>query len=281
MARQIFIQQPNRRFVRTLVCTEHTFRLIHFDRSGAVTSPAYCINKHAALFVRLILGLTSHDEKDIGLDTNVRWEINEDGKKGKGTITVGNVVYEMVAEEGPFLRYAICGRGTTGWTVIDPKTKRRVIIKKYWRAEDRKSEADFLRVANDAGVKGVCRMYNAVEGETTRDLRVVDIMPQPPRSDVVHRQETTLVLEAYGGAIDTFTSPTQMLGGLRDAIEGKSSLLFSTTPFSAYHCSQPMATCSLPASCIATSRTTMSSPRLMPSRTSPEACSLTSIWRLC
>ncbi|KAJ2929414.1 hypothetical protein H1R20_g7688, partial [Candolleomyces eurysporus] len=63
-ARQIFIQQPNRRYVRCLIVTEKQARLFHFDRSGVQYTALFDIHKKdgAELLVLLIIGLCSDDE---------------------------------------------------------------------------------------------------------------------------------------------------------------------------------------------------------------------------
>ncbi|KAJ3523795.1 hypothetical protein NMY22_g11280 [Coprinellus aureogranulatus] len=85
-SRQLFIQQPNRKFVRTAVLTEHNIRVIHFDRSGARYTPWINFHKDPYTLVRIILGLSSVDEDVLGLDTSIQWTISKEGRKVAGTI---------------------------------------------------------------------------------------------------------------------------------------------------------------------------------------------------
>ncbi|KAJ2915010.1 hypothetical protein MD484_g5420, partial [Candolleomyces efflorescens] len=59
-ARQLFMQQPNRR--------------------GAQYTPPLDFDDDPHTFVRIVLGLSSPNEEDIGLDTSIHWRI-EDGRK--------------------------------------------------------------------------------------------------------------------------------------------------------------------------------------------------------
>ncbi|RXW15441.1 hypothetical protein EST38_g10414 [Candolleomyces aberdarensis] len=84
--RQIFIHQPNRRYVRALVLTETNLRLFHFDRSGGLYTPYINIHQDPYTFVRLVIGLNSLDESVLGFDMSIQWKI-KNGRKTDGTLT--------------------------------------------------------------------------------------------------------------------------------------------------------------------------------------------------
>jgi hypothetical protein len=83
---EIFKYQPNRLYVRSILLTEKHARLVHFDRAGIHTTPPINIHQNPATLVRLILGISSTNERLLGLDDSVHWEI-VDGQKGRGTLT--------------------------------------------------------------------------------------------------------------------------------------------------------------------------------------------------
>ncbi|TEB22076.1 hypothetical protein FA13DRAFT_1799188 [Coprinellus micaceus] len=95
--------------------TENHVCLVHYDRSGVYFSPLIDINKEKETFIRLILGVSSPDEKILGLDTSVQWVIDDvTGRKVSGTVKVDEkdpekgtstvVTYDLDMEEPPLIR---------------------------------------------------------------------------------------------------------------------------------------------------------------------------------
>ncbi|RXW20944.1 hypothetical protein EST38_g4926 [Candolleomyces aberdarensis] len=229
-SRQIFIHQPNRKFVRALILTEKRFRLFHFDRSGAECSPYFNVHDEAHLFVRLIMGLSSHDEAVLGFDTTIQWK-HEDGRKYHGTITVehdGEVkVYTLNDPEPIFKRYTIRGRATTCWEATD-EFDNRVVIKDSWRSHDRTPEHEFLseakRLAQERGIElqGVVNMlaYQENLAQTTQ------FRAQPQGGlDAHHRIQSRIVMPAYGSPIHGFRTRLEVLYAFRDVIAGLRNLV--------------------------------------------------------
>ncbi|RXW20938.1 hypothetical protein EST38_g4921 [Candolleomyces aberdarensis] len=231
-ARQIFIQQPNRRFVRALIITEQNFRLFHFDRSGVQFSHPIDIHGKdgAHTFVRLVLGLGSLDEVDVGLDTSLKWEI-ENGRKVGGTLTTrgednSEVKYTLADVEPTVPCYTVRGRGVICWTVIDPLSGQTLFVRDSWRAQDRLSEDFYLEKARV--IAGVAQMllfeYNRGE---TKNFRGFDT--QSPHSSFRGRISGRIVLNSHGKSIKHFKSPKELLCALRDAIEGHKNLSLKET----------------------------------------------------
>ncbi|RXW13914.1 hypothetical protein EST38_g11942 [Candolleomyces aberdarensis] len=219
-ARQIFIQQPNRRFVRLLVLSEEHFRLYHFDRSGVQYTPYTSFHDNPHTFVRLILGLSSPYESDIGLDSTIQWTI-ENGRKVDGTLTTRRsdgteITYPLLKVMPFFFRGNIRGRATICWSVRDPVTGEDLVVKDSWKSEDRVSEHVYLQDA--VGSPGVVQMISCEpDRDETRNLR--GFSGAPPR-EFHNRVETRLVMKAYGKSVTRFTSAMQVLCALRDAIAG-------------------------------------------------------------
>ena len=229
--RQIFFQQPNRHFARSLAISEKECRLAHYDRSGAYVTPLYNIHKEKELFVRLILGLASPNEEVLGLDTSVQWVIDETtGRKVSGTVDVDEwdegrksstkVTYDLDMEERPLLRPTIRGRGTVGWHATHPGTKEAVLIKDAWRSGKRTSEVEHLRMA--LGIPGIVEMlaYQDYCAET-RNYRPTSFEAE----DFENRIKLRVVLKKYGTSLWHFKTRLDLLRALRDAIVGTSSKL--------------------------------------------------------
>jgi len=64
-------------------------------------------------------------------------------------------------------RHSIIGRGTTCWDATIPGDNRKFIVKDYWRALDRESEADMLKDA--VGLSGVDELIGYQEFQVTED----------------------------------------------------------------------------------------------------------------
>jgi hypothetical protein len=220
IVRQIFVHQPNRRFVRVLVLSGHQLRLFHFDRSGAQYTPSLDIHDDPHTFVRLILGLSSPNEADIGLDTSIRWLILN-GRKAGGALMMRGAdnsqsLYPLLRKEPFFCRSSICGRSTTCWSVLDKRTDEELLVKSSWRSEDRTSEHIYLQEA--VGVAGVVQMVSC-EPDRCQTKYFRGFQTNAP-AGFQNRVETRVVVKRYGSPITEFTSPREVLCALRDAIAG-------------------------------------------------------------
>ncbi|KAJ2928389.1 hypothetical protein H1R20_g8696, partial [Candolleomyces eurysporus] len=228
--RQIFIQQPNRRFVRALLLTENSVRLFHFDRSGGMYSPFINIHDHPDIFIRLVVGLNSLDEPTLGLDTSIRWNI-EGGRKVDGTLTVqkadgtSQIAYKLCKVDPVIAYYGIRGRATQCWSVSDPGTGTRFLIKDCWKEETRISEHVYLQEAK--GLPGVVQMvsFEPNRGET-KFLRGGF---GTSHKDFHNRIAIRIILDSYGDSIENFKSAKQLLRALRDAIIGHMELYMKGT----------------------------------------------------
>ncbi|KAJ2920049.1 hypothetical protein MD484_g277, partial [Candolleomyces efflorescens] len=224
-ARQIFTQQPNRRFVRLLTLSSEHFRLFHFDRSGLQHSSPINFHDNPHTFVRIILGLTSPNEQDIGLDSSIQWVI-KNGKKVSGTLSTRGadgqeVVYPLTNVEPFFFRGMIRGRATICWRVRDPVTGEELVVKDSWRDDDRVSEHVYLQEA--LGIPGVVQMVSCEPDRAqTKKLRGLDAVTP---AGFENRIETRVVMKSYGLSVKFFKSALQVVCALRDAIAGDRGIL--------------------------------------------------------
>ncbi|KAJ2914094.1 hypothetical protein MD484_g6314, partial [Candolleomyces efflorescens] len=222
---QLFIHQPNRRFVRVLYLSGHLLRLFHFDASGVQYTPLLDIHTEPYTLVRLVLGMSSPNEADIGLDTSIRWII-KDGRKISGTVTSRGeddleLVYPLVDVDPFFSQSIIRGRCTKCWRVTHPISGEELIVKDSWKCDDWTSEDVFLRMAR--GIPGVVQMVACEPDRSqTQDLRSFKTEAPP---SFQKRVETRVIVKLYGQPINKFTSAKELLYSLRDAIEGHRQLL--------------------------------------------------------
>ncbi|KAJ2919822.1 hypothetical protein MD484_g596, partial [Candolleomyces efflorescens] len=227
-SRQMFIQQPNRRYVRSLVVSQKRAGLIHFDRSGAQYTALVNINENPKDFIRLILGVSSLDERLLGFDTTIQWTTGPDGRKETGTLTTedadGNEVkYNLVTPHPIFTRRSIRGRGTVCWGVRDNEGNE-FLVKDSWRSEARQSEAIFLKKAQ--GLKGVVQMVSCEEDrESTESFRCLMTNAASAAQNFQNRFSMRVVLQCYGPPIIHFTSRKHAISALRDAIAGHRNLV--------------------------------------------------------
>lgn len=208
--------------MRNILLSNQLCRLCHFDRSGAQYTVPFSIHQDVNAFTRIVLGVSSFDERVLGLDTTIQW-VHVDGRKTGGTISVedmngSSTAYTLCRPDPVFRRYEMLGRGTTGWSALSPDGVE-VFIKHSWRDDD--PEHDILKRV--AGVDGVAQMlsYESSE-ETTASLRANGFESWPAPKGFRNRTSTRIVMERYGESITSFKSQGQLLSALRDAIAGMS-----------------------------------------------------------
>lgn len=226
LSRQLLAHQPNRMYVQCLLLSEETCRLVHFDRSGAQVSPRFNIHTQSLEFVRLVVALTSPNEAAIGFDDSIKWKIDPDsGRKVSGTLTyklgpnkADKKIYSLMDVE-PIATHVIRGRATTCWSVEDPKTGERFVVKDSWTSAGRTPEHELLMKANESNLPGICEYVSHQTGRgQTKDFRC-KISVQGPlfRNRVASR----ILMKAYGKPVQHFKTVLQLLSALYDAISGK------------------------------------------------------------
>ncbi|RXW19657.1 hypothetical protein EST38_g6199 [Candolleomyces aberdarensis] len=225
-ARQVFIQQPNRRFVRALIVTESQARLFHFDRSGAQYSPPFNIHGRdgAVIFVRLILGLCIINEHELGLDDSVQWTLDSQGNQTGGTLrAIGPdntiVTYELTSIR-PYIRTTVRGRGTICWSIKD-RDGNEFLVKDYWMSDGRTPEYELLQQTK--GTPGIGEMvsYESARAQTKHYRGNF----KEYEGEFHNRTSIRIVLKAYGKTIDKFTSAKQFLAAFRDVIAAHHALV--------------------------------------------------------
>ncbi|KAF9476023.1 hypothetical protein BDN70DRAFT_882988 [Pholiota conissans] len=220
--RQCFLGQQNRRFVYVLLATELKVYLHVFDRSGVCCSLPFNIHTQAVDFVRMILGVWSPNDSNVGIDTSIYWKHNADGRWNRYINSCdgnGKPHTYLLSRHLPVnQRQGIVGRGTTCWTSLDDG--EALLIKDAWRERWRPAESTFLREAK--GLQGIVQIIEEKQGPCTSILRAA---PPDPSDKFMDRQFSRTILKDYGSAtIDKFNSPVHLLHGFRDAIAGHQRL---------------------------------------------------------
>ncbi|KAJ2915914.1 hypothetical protein MD484_g4502, partial [Candolleomyces efflorescens] len=242
--RQMFIQQPNRRFIRTFTIDRQSIHFFHFDRSGihrGIICGYHHHNIHA--FIRLILGLCSLDEEVLGLDPSFQWKLDDKGRKAQGILSITDhdtmvtKKFELHAVRPMFLKRHIHGPGTVCWLVRDHESNRLLLVKDNWRSQYSSDATvttpEYEQLKKCRKLEGVVQMilYEADHvGWETKDLGVMDYAPPDGkhprfrRPCAQNRILSRVLTELYGQDISHFKSEKQLLCALRDAIGGHRNL---------------------------------------------------------
>ncbi|KAF5341148.1 hypothetical protein D9611_006040 [Ephemerocybe angulata] len=223
--RQIFFEQLNRLFSRSLLLTETHVRLVHSDRSGTYKTTPLNIHDDPCTFVRLILGLSSQHEAILGIDTSVQWTV-KGGRKVAGTISTldglgKRVKYKLDMERSCIVAQTVRGRGTVCWHAKDREGKA-ILVKDSWRTDAQVPEYTFLERAK--GVEGAVQMLAFEDDRVqTKNLRPASF--DLGSEDFYNRTMCRVTMVRYGLPLYQFTSQRQAISALRDAIQGHYNLL--------------------------------------------------------
>ncbi|KAF6765539.1 hypothetical protein DFP72DRAFT_1058122 [Ephemerocybe angulata] len=230
-AKEIFFQQPNRLFLYTLVVTEERVRLIQFDRAGVLYSPLFNYHDDPDTFIRIVVGLSSMDDAELGLDTSVQFQVID--MKALGTIRVLDpktnefTNYKMRSVD-PFLRREeLFGRGTRMWDVEDADGTR-LYVKDAWI--DPNLTPEYIILLKAKGVKGVQQIvdYEDRLGRPYGEIRYFRPRCDPDYFPFVNKCFQRLVTVRYGVGITTRNkTEAEVLGALYDAIKAHERLLDS------------------------------------------------------
>ncbi|KAL7937847.1 serine/threonine-protein kinase Sgk2 [Trichoderma chlorosporum] len=172
--RDVFADQPTRRFVHAFSLCASTMELWVFDRSGLYSSGAFDIHEEPDKFARAFVGYATMDEEMMGLDTFI------ERKKGHRYVAVGDKNGKEAQIELKELlvrrqRAVVC-RGTTCY-----RTRNGRVAKFSWASDKQKPEAEYLELAAARGVKGVARVEAYHQITTITDMRKGLVFPKPHR----------------------------------------------------------------------------------------------------
>ncbi|KAJ7645373.1 hypothetical protein B0H17DRAFT_450013 [Mycena rosella] len=230
-AREVFIQQSNRRFVYVTLMTSQIIRILRFDRAGCYyTQPIY-YHKDSVSFVKFVLLLSSLNEELLGFGTSISWIAGQrvmkmtppelfNHTKQRWEPNTAELIFTL-ADQPMFSRRTIRSRGTVCW--IAKHAGQEYVIKDYWRADGRAHESAFLK--DFVGVKGVGQMFAFNDERDSikagRGFGEQEIMTSDAQSKcVLNRWFMRLVLPQYGDTLEKATSASHLLCAVRDIVRG-------------------------------------------------------------
>ncbi|CAH0054794.1 unnamed protein product [Clonostachys solani] len=166
--RDIFYDQPTRRFVHAFTLCASMMELWVFDRSGAYSSGPFDIHDKPDMFARALVGYATMDNEAMGLDLFIERETDAESKEHRHvTLDDANdnatrirLVQAMVRQK------AVVCRGTTCF-----RTGSNHVAKFSWASDKRKLEVEQLKLAEKRGVKGVARVVAHRQITTIAELR--------------------------------------------------------------------------------------------------------------
>ena len=165
-ARNVFSDQPRRRFVHGFIIFHTKLELHVFDRSGTFCSEPFDIHEEPERFIRVIAGYCMMSDEELGLDTFIERE----GSNDFVTVTdeASGEDRRLHLESWPIARQvAIVGRGTSCYRTVDSKS----VVNFSWVSNRSPTEPDLLRLARQRKVKGVPRLIGHRRTITTGELR--------------------------------------------------------------------------------------------------------------
>ncbi|PHH74487.1 hypothetical protein CDD82_4907 [Ophiocordyceps australis] len=159
--RDVFSHQPTRRYVHAFSICGREMEVWVFDRSGCYSPGAFNIDEEPRRFIQVIAGYTMMSDEEMGLDTFIERDTTE-----SPTILIEQD--EALDKDGkrlrltahPFTRQrAIVCRGTACFLTKPPESENWDYVTKFsWTSDQRKPEADLLRLARERGVRGIAEL---------------------------------------------------------------------------------------------------------------------------
>ncbi|VDB83544.1 Bgt-20078 [Blumeria graminis f. sp. tritici] len=236
--RQIFNQQPVRRFVHGFYVFKKAIEFWLIDRTGAYSSGIISIENSEQALVRAICSYLLMSDEEVGLDTTIhrvdkRYMITIDNEESGQT-------REIEINPKPIIRpEKLTSCGTTCYRSVGEK----FLVKYSWHRVHGKSEIDLLKEALQ--VRGVINLVASEiihkRSDVWEDLSA--FIPESMRtleyekpSEGSEREETDgyraldeyemtrAVLSPYGRPLDSCTSVLQFLIVMRDALMGHRGL---------------------------------------------------------
>ncbi|KAG6263252.1 hypothetical protein E4U48_006844 [Claviceps purpurea] len=226
--REVFAQQPTRRFVHAFTLTGKTMETWVFDRSGPYSGATFNVHEEPEKFVQVLCGYLMMSDEELGLD------IFTEEKDGRLFVTIpvnpcATETIQLELDSKPiFYRRAIVSRATTCFPakpIGAPEFDR--VVKYSWIPSTWTPEPDLLIKANEHRVQGVAKMVG-YEREISRisKLREGLAFSTPHKDQIPYddRDLRVLAVTPLGRPLEEFESILGLLGCLHDAIEAHRSL---------------------------------------------------------
>lgn len=169
-ARDVFANQPTRRYLHAFTICGSKMELWVFDRSGCYSPGPFNIHEHPDRFIRVLSGYILMSDDELGLDTFIQLEggasfINIEGDECKRQRLQLHLV--------PLThRRAIVSRATSCFLAKNPDSHDYDHVAKFsWPSSERKPETDFFKLADQRGVQGIARLIGHCDITNINDIR--------------------------------------------------------------------------------------------------------------
>jgi hypothetical protein len=207
-----FATQDNRRYSLGVRFCNTAMSLSLFDRSGAIHSTLFDINKHPLLFIRVISGLTCGSDAEIGYDLTIN------SANGHRYIRLKEDLYEIISTE--LISDVIRGRGTVVFRVR--KDGRDYAMKDSWIDMSRETrETEILEAIKKIPGTPICVDSEVVQvnGKPDQTALIRKSLGLKPAAEI--REHFRLLLYPFVSPLVSFQDKIELLSVLRDAIYSK------------------------------------------------------------
>lgn len=169
-ARDVFANQPTRRYLHAFTICGSKMELWVFDRSGCYSPGPFNIHEHPDRFIRVLSGYIMMNEDDLGLDTFIQRESDSYFMSIEGG---GCKRQRLQLNPVPLTHQrAIVSRATSCFLAKHPESNDYDHVVKFsWPSSQRKSEIDFFNLADQRGVQGIARLIGHYDITNIDDIR--------------------------------------------------------------------------------------------------------------
>ncbi|UKZ59238.1 uncharacterized protein TrAtP1_000556 [Trichoderma atroviride] len=169
-ARDVFANQPTRRYLHAFTICGSKMEPWVFDRSGCYSPGPFDIHEHPERFIRVLSGYIMMNEDELGFDTFMQREGDSNFIKIEGD---GCQPQKLQLHSVPLAhRRAIVSRATSCFLAKHLDSRDYDHVAKFsWSSSERKPETDFLKLANERGVQGIARLIGHYDITNIKDIR--------------------------------------------------------------------------------------------------------------
>jgi len=234
-ARQVFINQPHRRFVFGIALCHPSFEIWLFDRSGGIVTEQFNMKTDSAncrILTSVVYSLSKFSSEDLGYDTSITVPtLDVSAEKTDNSFVDSTIVFKghtYNVKEEIWYRASLRSRGTRVWRVEDTSSGQICVIKDSWRDESRLPESHWFEKAGPCPHLPVVRCAGVVmhgcNDDTTEFIRGVrafydsfDVRIE----SIDNRVHERIVFETTGESIRSADlTASELLQVLGDSVKG-------------------------------------------------------------
>lgn len=169
-ARDVFANQPTRRYLHAFTICGSKMEPWVFDRSGCYSPGPFNIHEYPDRFIRVLSGYIMMSEDELGLDT---FKQREDGSELIQFEGDGYKTQRLQLHPVPLAhRRAIVSRATSCFLAKHPDSNDYDHVAKFsWLPSERKPETYFFKLAHQRGVQGIARLVGHCDITSINDMR--------------------------------------------------------------------------------------------------------------